>query len=830
MHHEPRLPDLRVRRALRNIGTAVSVIAVCGSSAFGQAPAPPESPVKLYGHMERMGPQWNYTEADLQFIADHFDVVVGLDGHSYDFPGVIGAFRQLNADTPVLCSWDTMAIQPTGERFAEVDVDESVFLHSADPGSLRVVRHNGQTIGWFRRDARAVQMHEFQEVLGVEEYIVEYSDSATGAFRALGAPIRENGSEFYRFVNSTTNTQRRYRIRSRLSGGSVVDYSWIAQANDGSSAQIALGVMVPGIIAAVCYGDGCPTTAGDLILETDIDNDRVFGESDCSQAQGDALASCERWPFQTVSAYGDGGLLYRGTINIPGDWRISYKVVHRTDPQVRCPLQGSYQRTGYNNRIQSLFHSYLVWPDHPLWRSKIEQRLADCLAAGYDGMRLDFAFDTVDSQWIASGVPPDWTGPDDPRIADGVAGLLAELSASAPEATLVFNGFFSAANTRNYYRNLGEMDGAEFEFLGYGWDDLSTTLDPSTAAAMHGMWTTHQDGKWTVALAGHSPTNTTARLESLTLYLLLVHDNMYYFYSTDGPARNIPYFPEWDVPLGAPVSDLTAIADLVDPRGRALLSREFENGWVFFNDAARPVTVDLDGLYYLLSVTGGTSPEVGGDGAAHYTGIESLTIGANAAAIIVRQSPTNLSVEPSVCGNAFCESDESCSSCPADCGCDDGNACTVDSCNDETGQCEFSVDEMMCDDGDACTHDVCIAGVCSHVPLAACCGNGVCEPGGGEDCLSCPGDCNGNQDGSLNARFCCGDGGGYHAVGCDDLRCTENGWACSAGGVTSSDPVGTSSDSMVVCAEGTCNPVRGWDESSLVTGLNELTMTPKRKR
>ena len=76
--------------------------------------------MKLYALMERMGPQWNYSAADLQFMADHFDVVAGLDGHSYDFPGVIAEFRQLNPDMPVLCSWDTMSIQPTGQRFEEL--------------------------------------------------------------------------------------------------------------------------------------------------------------------------------------------------------------------------------------------------------------------------------------------------------------------------------------------------------------------------------------------------------------------------------------------------------------------------------------------------------------------------------------------------------------------------------------------------------------------------------------------------------------------------------------------------------------------------------------
>jgi hypothetical protein len=58
------------------------------------------------------------------------------------------------------------------------------------------------------------------------------------------------------------------------------------------------------------------------------------------------------------------------------------------------------------------------------------------------------------------------------------------------------------------------------------------------------------------------------------------------------------------------------------------------------------------------------------------------------------------------------------------------------------------------------------------------CGNGVCEPTIGEDCLSCPVDCNGKQVGTMKRQFCCGDGDGANPVGCDDPRCTSQGYAC----------------------------------------------------
>ena len=54
----------------------------------------------------------------------------------------------------------------------------------------------------------------------------------------------------------------------------------------------------------------------------------------------------------------------------------------------------------------------------------------------------------------------------------------------------------------------------------------------------------------------------------------------------------------------------------------------------------------------------------------------------------------------------------------------------------------------------------------------AVCGNGVCEAGDGEDCASCPNDCNGVQNGMPSGRFCCG-GGGINPLTCSDARCTQ---------------------------------------------------------
>ena len=110
---------------------------------------------------------------------------------------------------------------------------------------------------------------------------------------------------------------------------------------------------------------------------------------------------------------------------------------------------------------------------------------------------------------------------------------------------------------------------------------------------------------------------------------------------------------------------------------------------------------------------------------------------------------------PCTDGTPTCNSDctlsyDSCTGCPV---CDNDGVCEVDE------NCDSCPSD--CSSGDGST-----------------CGNGVCETGNGEDCLSCPSDCAGRQDGRPGVRFCCGDGDGIAAVGCEDSRCSADGFQC----------------------------------------------------
>jgi thermitase len=103
------------------------------------------------------------------------------------------------------------------------------------------------------------------------------------------------------------------------------------------------------------------------------------------------------------------------------------------------------------------------------------------------------------------------------------------------------------------------------------------------------------------------------------------------------------------------------------------------------------------------------------------------------------------------------------------------------------------------------------------------CGNGTCEAYAGEDCLSCPSDCRGKQNGK--SQFCCGDGGGTNPLPCSSTTCTTSGYSCTDAPVsfccgnlvceTGETTTTCAEDCLVVCGDGLCHPL---EDSCLCPG------------
>jgi len=202
--------------------------------------------------------------------------------------------------------------------------------------------------------------------------------------------------------------------------------------------------------------------------------------------------------------------------------------------------------------------------------------------------------------------------------------------------------------------------------------------------------------------------------------------------------------------------------------------------------------------------------------------------------------------------------------------CDDGNPCTSDVCNEETGDCEFPTepddteclegvglctdrtcvdqmrcDGMTCDDGNDCTTDECnpVNGECVAVAVQddqSCDfggSAGLCKSGECEDAMLCAGvDCSDGDlctsdecdpstgtcsnpdltcdDGSLCTDDSCSSGTGciFSAKNCSDANvCTDDDCNPSTGDCSHTNKAnGTNCDSTTDCEFGTiCIPIPG---------------------
>ena len=151
--------------------------------------------------------------------------------------------------------------------------------------------------------------------------------------------------------------------------------------------------------------------------------------------------------------------------------------------------------------------------------------------------------------------------------------------------------------------------------------------------------------------------------------------------------------------------------------------------------------------------------------------------------------PCHCTSDPDCDDGLFCNGIEYCLGSTCRYGLD---PCPYGLCNEDLDQCETCDNDGVCEPGedcDNCSGD-CISG-------GAVCGNAVCEVPGGENCLTCPADCNGEQQGPPSTLYCCGDGlAGTNPVDCTDSRCIDGGNTCS-----------TESIAVYCCGDDSCSEI-----------------------
>jgi len=170
------------------------------------------------------------------------------------------------------------------------------------------------------------------------------------------------------------------------------------------------------------------------------------------------------------------------------------------------------------------------------------------------------------------------------------------------------------------------------------------------------------------------------------------------------------------------------------------------------------------------------------------------------------------------CTTAVCDPDDGCVQLPSALQCDDGNPCTTDACDSETGQCANTpADGTPCNDGNACTtEDTCSGDSCEGTPqsdvtcddgdgctVGDACTDGACVPGSAPDCSS--------ADEACAVGACVNLAPDEHACApvpkaagdsCDDGKYCTSGDQCNADGACEGNVVDCAvSDG---CKTGTC--------------------------
>lgn len=584
-----------------------------------------DSPIKVAGFINRMNPVGTITDQEMLVLATKYDIVTGLDGHGYDFPGAISELRSVNPASVVYCFASSMDIIPSNDdsRTMAINLHEEAFFHSADPASLRVIRHDGLTQLWFRQDARARQAMPHYTPPGVEYYAIEYND---GSGWSTLASIDEDGVgnipyiglPHYTYTDTSWVSGRAYRVKSKI-GAELVEYSWEEEVEFAEESIPVSLLRHDGYFFVFYLGDNPPSLENVWLLR-DSDHDRMFELSEGAHPQA-----------QTAS--GDY-VVYYGYV-APQD-RTSY-VVQLTSG-VRSP-EGSdsyiVQNT-YNNRLQNSFGSHLIKPDNPLWIAAMTQRMQDCAAQGYDGIRLDFVYDDLELQWISGAPVSERDQAYHESLPAHASAYLAALREAMPSMKILINGYFVLASYPHFGEYLAHVDGGDFEFFAY-MDPYATIPREETDDAMLGILATQQMGKFSNAVVNTHPSNVEARLTGLVLYLIVMNSETYFVSEAgDGVCSEIPYFPEWDVPLGSPIiPEITSLAQIA--QGNGLIYRAFANGLVYYNPTESDITVPLSGTYYKLQVSPGYSPILGGSSTATYIPLSTLTLQPKKSAILIRK-------------------------------------------------------------------------------------------------------------------------------------------------------------------------------------------------
>ncbi len=153
--------------------------------------------------------------------------------------------------------------------------------------------------------------------------------------------------------------------------------------------------------------------------------------------------------------------------------------------------------------------------------------------------------------------------------------------------------------------------------------------------------------------------------------------------------------------------------------------------------------------------------------------------------------------------------------------CNDGNTCTNDSCDTKTGKCVYAPNAFNCTDGNACTYnDACTGGGCKGTAISCNDGN-LCTSDSCDSVKGC-------QYVAANQGVSCTDGNACtDSDACSNGKCVGKGITCSDGNPCTTDTCNTSTGCAFQAFNGPCNDGNNCTIGDNCTGGKCISGAPK---
>ncbi len=623
------------RRSHRSIGLAVAtactamIAAWCADTASSIAETPgPGSPIRIF----HLASRTDYSSAEWSVLTQRSSAVVGLDNHGYDFPGALPRFVREAPNTPAFAFSDSLAFSPDwcDDRFSAVDVDEASFFHSSEPASMvaRAVASSKVALYWHADSRESPEAHvgscAYRDYYKTVAYLLEYSSTPGGSYRLLAEiPAHSQTADqtpIYSWTCSSCSTRRYYRVRSRLSDGTIVPYSWPVRPQS----------MFPAIFYLVLR----PAGPGVVEFEALVRTDSLLPPSQFIVERQARYEKSVFYPVGSATTYtpiSSKFATYSGTVALGRNSYVRVRFGAVSYPNGSDSILYSGGTSRRNNRSLTRYGSMALRPTSVILRDVLAGRARAVVDLGADGLFLDFVHDNVGRLYNGGNsgnlIAPVSTSEESefgPGYRAAAEALLDNLHQQVPAASRLFNGLYVPTTTRSAREAfVPRTEGMFVEY--FAFDNLGRNLDDRIPEAFDAIIAhshrpptdlndTSRDRLSLLATRG-SANEVDKRRIGLALYLLVSHPNVMWQYSTADYYRDVTWLPEFSIPLGPPlIPALNAYSDLYWGRTDAMLRRAFENGLIIYNHSDSSHTIDLGEPLSPVLLQPGLDPILGGTG------------------------------------------------------------------------------------------------------------------------------------------------------------------------------------------------------------------------